>query len=328
MKVLVTGGCGFIASHVVDAYINQGYEVIIVDNLSTGNIENKNAKAKFYKVDICDKEVGQVFATEKPDIVNHHAAQISVPLSVKEPLLDAEINVKGTIRLLELSKEHGVKKFIFSSTGGAIYGEARKVPTDEDYPPVPASPYAISKFSSEKYIQYYQGQFGLNYTILRYSNVFGPRQIPHGEAGVVAIFTEKLLSGQHPTLNHFPEEKRGMIRDYCYVKDIARASIIASGSGKVGIFNIGTGKGTHTLELYTETIKALRHKGKVIPLEFDEPKRDEARLGDIKVSTLDPSKAKRELNWEAMYDLQKGLLETVDWYMITRGLVAPSTNGA
>lgn len=315
MKVLVTGGCGFIASHVADAYINKGYEVVIVDNLSSGKIENKNEKAKFYEVDICDEAIRDVFASEKPDIVNHHAAQISVPLSVKEPLLDAEINIKGTIRLLELSREHGVKKLIFSSTGGAIYGEATMVPTDEEYPPVPASPYAISKFSSERYIQYYHGQFGLKYTILRYSNVFGPRQIPHGEAGVVAIFTEKLLAGQHPILNHFPEEKRGMIRDYCFVKDIARASIIATESNKVGIFNIGTGKGTHTLDLYVETIKALRSKGKAIPAEFDEPRRDVARPGDIKVSTLNPGKAKSQLSWEAEYDLQSGLLETVDWYM-------------
>jgi UDP-glucose 4-epimerase len=315
MKVLVTGGCGFIASHVVDAYISQGYEVVIVDDLSSGKMENRNKKAGFYKMNICDNEVDKIFADERPDIVNHHAAQISVPLSVKEPLLDAEINIKGTLRLLELSRKYKVRKFIFSSTGGAIYGEATKVPTDEEYPPVPASPYAISKFASERYILYYNGQFGLNYTVLRYSNVFGPRQIPHGEAGVVAIFSEKLLAGQHPTLNHFPEEKRGMVRDYCYVKDVARASIIATGSDKVGIFNIGTGKGTHTLDLYTETIRALRSKGRIIPHQFDEPRRDEARPGDIKVSTLNPSKAKSQLNWEAQYDLQKGLLETVDWYM-------------
>jgi len=315
MKVLVTGGCGFIASHVVDAYVGEGYEVVVVDNLSTGKIENKNVRAKFYKVDICEEEVGKVFDAEKPDIVNHHAAQISVPLSVQEPLLDAEINIKGTVRLLELSKAHGVKKFIFSSTGGAIYGEATKVPTDEKYPPVPASPYAISKFASERYIQYYRGQFGLQYTILRYSNVFGPRQIPHGEAGVVAIFTEKLLAGQHPTLNHFPEERRGMVRDYCYVKDIARASVLASRSEKVGIFNIGTGKGTYTLDLYTETIKALRRNGKIIPPEFDEPKRDVARPGDIKVSTLNPGKARRELKWGTQYDLHDGLVETIEWYM-------------
>lgn len=314
MKVLVTGGCGFIASHVVDAYVSEGYEVVIVDNLSTGKMENRNRKAKLYTVDICREEVGAVFAKEKPDIVNHHAAQISVPLSVKEPLLDAEINIKGTLRLLELAKDQGVRKFIFSSTGGAIYGEATKVPTNEEYLPVPASPYAISKFSSERYIQYYYGQFGLNYSILRYSNVFGPRQIPHGEAGVVAIFTEKLLAGQQPTLNHFPDERKGMIRDYCYVKDVARASILASKSEKVGIFNIGTGKGTHTLDLYVETINALRRKGITIPEEFEEPKRDAARLGDIKVSTLDPGRAERELKWAARYDLAAGLEETIEWY--------------
>jgi len=315
MKVLVTGGCGFIASHVVDAYVNEGYEVVIVDNLSTGKMENKNKRAKFYRVDICDEEVEKVFKVEKPEIVNHHAAQISVPLSVQEPLLDAEINIKGTLRLLGLSKDNGIKQFIFSSTGGAIYGEATKVPTDEEYPPVPASPYAISKFSSERYIQYYHSQFGLDYTILRYSNVFGPRQIPHGEAGVVAIFTEKLLAGQQPTLNHFPEERKGMVRDYCYVKDVARASINASESKKVGIFNIGTGIGTYTIDLYTEVIRALRSKGKTIPNRFDKPKRDMARPGDIKVSTLDASKAKKELKWQPNYDLHEGLVETVDWYI-------------
>ena len=323
MKVLVTGGCGFIASHVVDAYVNEGYEVVIIDNLSTGKMENKNEKARLHKIDICDDGVREIFAKERPDIVNHHAAQISVPLSVKEPLLDAEINIKGTLRLLELSKEYKIKKFIFASTGGAIYGDADQVPTDEDYQPEPASPYAISKFASEKYIRYYHHQFGLNYTILRYSNVYGPRQIPHGEAGVVAIFAEMLLDGRHPTLNHFPEERRGMIRDYCYAKDIARASILATGSEKVGVYNIGTGKGTYTLDLYTQTIAALRSQGKQVPGAFDEPKRDIARPGDIKVSTLNPGRAKRELGWEPLYDLQRGVRETIEWYATTR---APSSS--
>lgn len=320
MKVLVTGGCGFIASHVVDAYINSGYEVVIVDNLSTGKIENKNEKAAFYRIDICEDRVADVFAREKPDIVNHHAAQISVPLSVKEPLLDAEINIKGTVRLLNLSRDYGVKKFIFASTGGAIYGEADQVPTDENYQPEPLSPYAISKFASEKYIRYYNHQFGLDYTILRYSNVYGPRQIPHGEAGVVAIFAEMLLAGQHPTLNHFPEEKRGMIRDYCYAKDIARASILATETERTGIYNIGTGKGTHTLDLYKQTIAALRSQGRKVPEQFDEPKRDMARPGDIKVSTLNPGKAHRELGWEPLYDLRVGLGETIQWYA---GIMSP-----
>jgi UDP-glucose 4-epimerase len=315
MKVLVTGACGFIASHVADAYVERGHEVAIIDNLSSGKRENKNEKATLYVEDICTQQIEEVFARERPAVVNHHAAQISVPFSVEEPLIDAEVNIKGTLRLLELSRRYGVKKFIFASTGGAIYGEAEQVPTREDYQPEPASPYAISKQSSENYIRYYHNQFGLAYTVLRYSNVFGPRQIPHGEAGVVAIFTEKLLRGEHPTLNHFPEEARGMIRDYCYVKDIARASMIATESGSAGIFNIGTGRGTHTLTLYQTIVKALRSKGVNVPSSYDEPKRDSARPGDIKVSTLDASKAAAGLNWQPQYDLERGLLETVEWYL-------------
>ncbi|MCX8111242.1 MAG: NAD-dependent epimerase/dehydratase family protein, partial [Syntrophorhabdaceae bacterium] len=193
MKVLVTGGCGFIGSNVVDAYIEKGYDVAIIDNLSTGRRENKNKKARLYVEDICKEDIEAVFEKEIPDIVNHHAAQISVPLSVQDPLFDAEVNIKGIIRLLQLCVKYKVKKFIFSSTGGAIYGDADEVPTGEDYVPEPASPYAISKLSSEKYIRFFYGQYGLKYTVLRYSNVYGPRQIPHGEAGVVAIFTDCLL---------------------------------------------------------------------------------------------------------------------------------------
>ena len=315
MKVLVTGGCGFIGSHVVDSFVAEGHEVAVIDNLYSGKMENLNPKARFYNSDICSDDVETAFREMKPDIVDHHAAQISVPLSVKEPLFDAEVNIKGTLHLLELSRKYGVKKFIFASTGGAIYGEADKVPTDEEYNPEPVSPYAIAKFASEKYIRFFFRQHGLNYTILRYSNVYGPRQIPHGEAGVVAIFTEMLLTGKHPVLNHFPEESRGMVRDYCFVKDIARASIIAAATDKAGMFNIGTGKPTHTLELYTWTIDALREKGIDVPSAFDEPQRDAARPGDIKVSILNAARAKRELGWEPSYDVRAGLRETVDWYL-------------
>jgi len=318
MKVLVTGGCGFIGSNVVDAYVEKGYHVAIIDNLSTGRRENKNEKARLYVEDICKDGIEEVFKKERPDIVNHHAAQISVPLSVQDPLFDAEVNIKGIIRLLLLCNKYNVKKFIFSSTGGAIYGDADVVPTGEDYVPEPASPYAIAKLSSEKYIRFFYGQYGLRYTILRYSNVYGPRQIPHGEAGVVAIFTEKLLDGVLPTLNHFPGEPQGMIRDYCYVKDIAMANILATEKDTVGIFNIGTGKGTTTLELYRLVLKTLRSKGVGIPQAFDEPKRDMARPGDIKVSTLNPGKAKIELGWEAGYTVEMGLSETVDWYLNKR----------
>lgn len=315
MKVLVTGGCGFIGSHVTDGFVEKGYDVAIIDDLSTGKTENKNDKARLHVASICDDGIEEIFKHERPDIVNHHAAQISVPLSAKIPLFDAEVNIKGTIRLLELSIKYGVKKFIFASTGGAIYGDADKIPTAEDYVPEPASPYAISKFSSEKYIRYYYGQFKLDYTILRYSNVFGPRQIPHGEAGVVSIFTESLLAGQHPTLYHFAGEEDGMVRDYCYVKDIAQASLIAAEGQKVGIFNIGTGKGTCTRDLYKSIVGVLRKKGVVIPEVFIEPKRGLARAGEIRASTLDVSKAKKELGWQAQYSLDEGLSETVEWYL-------------
>jgi len=315
MKVLVTGGCGFIGSNVVDAYIDEGYDVVIVDNLSTGKKENKNPKAHLYVSDICTDEVEEVFIKERPDIVNHHAAQISVPFSVEDPLFDAEVNIKGIIRLLMLSVKYKVKKFIFASTGGAIYGEADMVPTGEDYVPEPASPYAISKLSSEKYIKFFFSQCGLDYTVLRYSNVYGPRQIPHGEAGVVAIFTEKLIAGIHPILNHFPDAPQGMIRDYCYVKDVARANIIATKNKKTGIFNIGTGKGTTTIVLYREIVRILREKGVLIPDAFDEPQRAMARPGDIRISTLNVEKAKKDLGWEPAYDISKGLSETIDWYL-------------
>jgi UDP-glucose 4-epimerase len=319
MKVLVTGGCGFIGSHVVDAFIQQGHDVVVVDNLSSGKVENMNAKAKLYVRDICDEGIEQVFREEKPDIVDHHAAQISVPLSVKVPLFDAEVNIKGTVRLLDLSRTYDVKKFIFASTGGAIYGEADKIPTDEGCCPEPLSPYAIAKFSCEKYIRYYRHQFGLKYAVVRYSNVFGPRQIPHGEAGVVAIFTEAFLAGRHPTVNHFPEERRGMVRDYCYVKDIARASILAVANDKMGIFNIGTGVGTYTLGLYTGILEAVRGKGIAVPAEFDEPLRDVARPGDIRANILNATKAKEDLGWTPSYDLRAGLEETVGWYLAMAG---------
>ncbi|MGA3172882.1 MAG: NAD-dependent epimerase/dehydratase family protein [Syntrophorhabdales bacterium] len=315
MKILVTGGCGFIASHVADAYIAAGHDVAIVDDLSTGKMANKPEGARFHKVNICDPAVEDIFRMEEPDIVNHHAAQISVPLSVQEPLIDAEVNIKGTIRLLELSRKHGVKRFIFSSTGGAIYGEADVVPTAEDYPPQPASPYAIAKFSAENYIRFYGSQYGMSYTCLRYANVYGPRQIPHGEAGVVAIFTETLLKGRLPTINHFPGEPEGMVRDYCYVKDVASASIMATTGGKTGIFNIGTGRGTRTRELYMRIAEALQEKGIALPDGFKTPPTAEARGGDIRVSTLKVEKAKEELGFEAMHDLASGLSETIDWYL-------------
>ena len=315
MKILVTGGCGFIGSHVVDAFVDDGHEVVIVDNLSSGTLANKNERARFYRVDICTPELDAVIRDERPQVIHHHAAQISVPLSVRDPLADAEVNIKGTLRLLELSRAYGVKRFVFASTGGAIYGEASKVPTPEDYVPQPSSPYAISKLSCEHYIRFYEKQHNLGHVILRYSNVYGPRQIPHGEAGVVAIFTEALLSKKLPTLNHFPGEPEGMVRDYCFVKDIARANLLAANTNRPGTYNIGTGRGTTTGLLYAEILRALRQSGVDLAPLFDHPKTAEAREGDLKVSTLDNGKAQAELGFQPAFQLRDGLAQTADWYL-------------
>jgi len=315
MKILVTGGCGFIGSHVVDMFVAAGHDVVIVDNLSSGTLDNKNEKARFYHEDICEPGLEAIVRDERPDIIDHHAAQISVPASVETPLLDAEVNIKGTIRLLELARRYSARKFLFASTGGAIYGEAKTVPTPEEYVPEPASPYAISKMSCEHYIRFYGQQHNVGYVILRYSNVYGPRQIPHGEAGVVAIFTESIMRGELPTLYHFPEAPEGMIRDYCFVKDVASANFLAAQFDRPGTFNIATGTGTTTMALYAATIQTLRNKGLTISSALDNPKRGGAREGDIKVSTLNPARARKELGFHPAFSLEDGLSETVAWYL-------------
>src|SRR3989337_3427321 len=231
MKIMVTGGAGFIGSHVVDAYIKEGHEVLVMDDLSSGKVENLNPKARFVKPDIRSEKAREVILAEKPDIINHHAAQISVPASVEDPFLDADINVKGFLNVLEAGRVSRVKKVIFISSGGAVYGEGKECPITERCEPTPLSPYAVTKLAGEKYLAFYWNQYGLDYTVLRYSNIYGPRQIPHGEAGVVAIFMERLLSRKPCAVYAFPEEPRGMTRDYCYVADVARANVLALGKG-------------------------------------------------------------------------------------------------
>jgi len=237
MKVLVTGGAGFIGSNVVDGIIKAGHQVLVVDNLYTGKRSNVNPEARFYELDIRARETAELIKRERPDIIDHHAAQISVPASVSDPVFDADINIKGLLNLLEAARKYEVGKFIFISSGGAIYGEASEYPTSEDYQPQPLSPYAVSKYSSEHYLEYYRHQYGLDYTTLRYANIYGPRQIPHGEAGVVAIFMDNLLKERQSTLNHFREDEKGMVRDYCYVGDVVKANLLAleKGSGDFSI---------------------------------------------------------------------------------------------
>lgn len=314
MKIMVTGGAGFIGSNVVDEYVQAGHQVVVVDDLSSGRRENVHQKAKFYEMDIRSEDMDGIFESERPDVLNHHAAQISVPASVSDPLLDADINIKGLLNLLVRAVKYQVKKCIFISSGGAIYGEADEYPTSEAYAPKPLSPYAVSKLASESYLAYYHHQYGLDYTTLRYANIYGPRQIPHGEAGVVAIFMENLLNGNPCTLNHFPEDPEGMIRDYCYVGDVAKASLFALNKGNGDFFNIGTGIGTKTRELYRIIYEAVREIRPDLPEDLAKPLTAMARPGDVRRNCLRVEKAENELGWSPKNDLRAGIRQTLEWW--------------
>lgn len=314
MRIMVTGGAGFIGSNVVDGYIKEGHEVIVVDNLSTGKRENVNPDAIFYEMDIRSQELKKIMEKERPSIINHHAAQASVPASVEDPLEDADINIKGILNLLECAVAHDVEKFIFISSGGAIYGDLPQVPADEEYNPKPLSPYGISKYSSEIYLNYYRDHYGLRSVVLRYANIYGPRQIPRGEAGVVAVFMSNLLNGKISILNHYPEDKDGMVRDYCFVGDVVKANLIVTFEDIEGVFNIGTGRPTRTIELYRIIYDAVKEVMPELPEELKEPQRAPARSGDLRWNCVSIERAKRELNWEPEYGLSDGIRETLKWW--------------
>ena len=314
MKILVTGGAGFIGSNVVDGYIRAGHDVVVADNLFTGRKSNLNPGATFYETDIRSPEIEEIFAREKPEILNHHAAQISVPASVSDPLFDADVNLKGFLNLLETAVKHHVRKVIFISSGGAIYGEAKEYPTPERYWPKPLSPYAVSKFCSEFYLGYYRHQHGLEHTILRYANIYGPRQVPHGEAGVVGIFMTNLLEGKPSILNHFPDEPRGMIRDYCFVGDVVKANLSALTQGDGDFFNIGTGKETNTLDLYRVIYEAVEEIKPGLSPALSRLSAQRARPGDIRRSCLVVGKAKHGLGWVPETVLGQGIRLTLQWW--------------
>lgn len=304
MKILVTGGAGFIASHIVDAYIELGHKVVIVDNLSTGKKEFVNKKAKFYQVDIRDRsKIREIITCEKPEVINHHAAQISVRDSVDNPINDAEINILGLLNLLEEGRLVGLKKFILASSGGVVYGEANKLPTPENYYPLqPLSPYGITKLTSEYYLNFYYQTHKIPYLALRYSNVYGPRQNPHGEAGVVAIFTLKLLKNESPIINGDGLQTR----DYVYVRDVIAANLKSLTTNVVGSFNIGTGIETNVIEIY-ENLKEIIGSG-------IKAKHDPAKVGEQRKSSLDCRKAKDLLGWKAKISLVEGLKKTVEYF--------------
>ncbi len=303
MKVLVTGGAGFIGSNVIDGLLGKGYDVVVIDDLSTGFKENLNPKAVFYKVALCDEAgVRKIFEKERPDFVNHHAAQMDVRRSVREPVFDARVNILGSLNLIENSVRSGIKKFIYVSTGGAVYGEADILPAQELSPVRPICPYGVSKHTVEHYLYLYAHNAGLKYTVLRYANVYGPRQNPYGEAGVVAIFTEKLLSGERPTI--FGDGSQG--RDYIYVGDVVEANVLALDKGDNEIYNIGTGRQTTVVELFDSLKAAL---GSSVEPVFGPP-----RGGEIGHIFLDSQKAFRDLGWSASYTLEEGFRETIKYY--------------
>lgn len=303
--VLVTGGAGFIGSHLVDELLRQEYGVIVVDNLSTGNVENLDPSALLYSWDIREfKSLEKLFQIHKPSYVFHLAAQISVSESTKDPKKDADINILGMLNLLELSVKYGVKKFIFSSSGGVMYGEdPGRIPTPESCKEDPISPYGISKLAGEKYLNFYSIEHDLEYVALRYSNVYGPRQNPHGEAGVVAIFTERMLEGREVTIFGDGEN----VRDYIYVKDVVNANMLAMKRAKNVSLNIGTGIGTTVNELFNKLCK-------FIPEYSMKPVYAPPRPGDLRRSILDNTLAKEILGWEPSWKLEDGLRETVEWF--------------
>jgi len=303
MKILVTGAAGFIGSHVVDTYLAHGHEVVAVDDLSTGRLSNLNPAARFYEVDIRSPELERVFEAEKPDVVNHHAAQMDVRRSVTAPLFDADVNILGSINLLENAARHNVKRIIYISSGGAVYGEPEYLPCDEDHPARPISQYGASKYTIEHYLFLYQHIYGLNYVVLRYANVYGPRQNPHGEAGVVAIFTGQMLANQQITINGDGEQQR----DFIYVGDCAQANLLALTNEKVNtIHNIGSGLGSSVNDIY-RMLKDIARYDK-------SPQYAPARLGEARRIYLDTGRAARQLGWVPAVNLMDGLKITVDYF--------------
>lgn len=311
-KVLVTGGAGFIGSHVVDGYVKEGWEVTVVDNLSKGKKEYINPRANFYQIDILDNKIKQIFKKEKFDLVNHHAAQIEVRSSIKDPQLDTKINILGTLNILNMCKEYRVENFIFISSGGAIYGDPISLPVRETHPKTPLSPYGINKYTIELYLFFYKRVFGINYISLRYANVYGPRQDPFGEAGVIAIFSSKMLRGEVPTIFGDGEQTR----DYVFVGDVVDANLKATkeigklNSSKISspddlAYNIGTGKEESVNSLYNRLANLTKFD--------DTPLYANPREGEVRRISLDSTKAKKELNWQAHLPLEEGLRKTVDF---------------
>lgn len=301
MKILVTGGAGFIGSHVVDRYVDAGHDVVVVDNLSSGRRDFVHPQARLYEVDIRDEALRAVFEREHPDIVNHHAAQASVVASVANPALDTDVNVMGTVKLLSLCRDFGARKFIFASTGGAIYGDPEHIPADESAPTHPLAPYGISKLAGEQYVRFF-GTRGMPWAILRYANVYGPRQDPDGEAGVVAIFANAMLAGRQPTV--FGDGTQ--TRDFVYVEDVAWANLLATTAGASNLANIASGTETSVNDIFHHLAQLARFPKPAVSAP--------ARQGEVYRIALDPRHAEQWLGWKASTSLEDGIKHTMAWF--------------
>ncbi len=304
--VLITGGAGFIGSHLVDRLLELGNRVVVLDDLSSGRLANLPNRINFHHSDINEANLDETFSRENPQLVFHLAAQVSVSTSMRNPLLDAEANILGTLKLLEASRRHGVEKFIFSSTGGALYGDPQYIPCDEDHPIHPLSPYGLAKSVCEKYLELYNKMFILNYVSLRYGNVYGPRQDPNGEAGVIAIFSQAMLEGQQPVIFGSGEQER----DFVYIDDVVDANLLAIDENVTGSYNIGTGEGT-SVNLIFQMLRDLYRFRK-------SPLKSPARLGDVLKISLNSEKSLREMGWQPKTSLEEGLRLTADFFKLSQ----------
>jgi UDP-glucose 4-epimerase len=302
-RAAVTGGAGFIGSWVVDQYLEAGYEVLAIDVKSRDQAQHVSPRAAYAQVDLRDGDVERVLCDFRPDVVSHHAAQASVPGSVADPVHDVMTNVVGSVRLLEAARKSGVRKIVYAASGGSTYGAVKYLPTDEKHPIDPISPYAVSKHTVEHYLRAYQSLYGLQFTSLRYANIYGPRQDPHGEAGVVAIFTKRMLGGEQPIVNGEGTDER----DYVFVRDVARANLLAVEQGDGAMVNIATGVGTTVIEIFDELKRLTEFPGERV--------HGPPRAGDVPSIRLDPDLAKETLGWEPSTSIRDGLRETVAWFI-------------
>jgi UDP-glucose 4-epimerase len=306
MKVLVTGGAGFIGSHVTDRLIEAGVDAVVLDNLTSGKRESVHPRARLYEADLCGDGIRPLLEQERFDCIVHHAAQMNVRRSVDDPVFDARVNILGSLNLLQAALATGVKKFVFASTGGAIYGEQLTFPADETHQTCPMSPYGVAKLAVEKYLAFYEAVHGLPHTILRYANVYGPRQDPHGEAGVVAIFSQRLLAREPALINGDGEQTR----DFIYVEDVVRANVLAVTTDLRGIYNVGTGIETSVNALYACVAKHANGT--------QAPRHGPAKAGEQRRSVLDCRKLQAATDWTPTVSLDEGLRRTVAFFAESR----------